>query len=63
MKMGIFSLTIELGNDAMQTLGDVRRALIDVATTLTDRQTSTQPDRGRIGDENGNTVGTWRYVP
>jgi hypothetical protein len=49
-----FTLSIELGNEAMQTGEDVARALREVAKKLDGGD-----DSGRIRDENGNTVGEW----
>jgi len=60
-----FKLTIELGNDAMQTFGDVAEALNDVAEKLNmmplEECGSADPyDRaGKIRGANGNTVGAW----
>jgi hypothetical protein len=49
-----FTLTIELGNDAMQSGEDVANALVEIAADLRVGQES-----GRIRDYNGNTVGSW----
>ena len=56
-----FTVTIDLGNDAMQTAHDVQSALRDVIRDI-DEADFSAPDRGRIGDINGNTVGTWRVA-
>ena len=56
-----FSLTITLGNDAMQTQEDVGEALEDVAKVLMENGPVMQADRGTVLDANGNTVGTWRF--
>lgn len=56
-----FKLEIELGNDAMQTPSDVRRALREIAATAR-FPVAGEEDEGRIGDENGNTVGRWEFV-
>jgi hypothetical protein len=50
-----FILTIELGNDAMQTEMDIANALREIASRIT----LTGKDGGVIRDENGNTVGSW----
>ncbi len=50
-----FTLTIILGNDAMQDKYDVARALEYLAGELGYR------DSGRVVDDNGNTVGTWSF--
>lgn len=52
-----FALTIELGNDTMQSGPDVAGALREVA----DRIEHDLEARGTIRDANGNTVG--RYGP
>jgi Flp pilus assembly protein TadG len=49
-----FKLSIELGNDAMQTAEDVANALQDIADEL-----ASGASDGHIRDDNGNTVGTW----
>lgn len=53
-----FTLTIELGNDAMQTGFDVTRVLVEVGYKL-DRHPLTKVDGGNILDANGNSVGQW----
>jgi hypothetical protein len=52
-----FTLTIELGNDAMRKRRHVASALRDVANAIGQGQA----DEGRIRDENGNTVGRWEF--
>lgn len=56
-----FVLTIELGNDAMQTSHDIGRALQNVAKRLLAYPVcDPQPDNAdRIRDDNGNRVGGW----
>lgn len=49
-----FTLTIRLGNAAMQTGDDVAAALAGVTDSLLAGVTS-----GTIRDLNGNTVGSW----
>ena len=49
-----FTLTIQLGNAAMQTSEDVAEALARVADSLLAGVQS-----GTIRDINGNTVGSW----
>lgn len=51
--MSTFTLTIELGNDAMQTLSDIRDA---IAESLTEPEID---DYGQIFNSNGNRVGEW----
>ena len=53
--MNTFTLTITLGNDAMQDKYDVARALESLAGELGYR------DSGSVVDDNGNTVGTWSF--
>ena len=57
-----FVLTIQLGNDAMQTGEDVARALRETATLIDYGGVFSIPDGGRIYDENGNTIGSWEVV-
>jgi len=56
-------LEIETGNDAMQTMGDIARALTEVARRMYDARLATAtPDHdvsGKIFDDNGNRVGKW----
>lgn len=53
-----FKLNIELGNAAMDTAGDVARALEAVAHKL--RHEDCIDCTGSIRDENGNRVGSWK---
>lgn len=53
-----FTLTIELGNDAMQDGRDVMKALAQVAAKIA-HNTMKLVDSGKIRDINGNTVGQW----
>lgn len=62
-----FTLTIELGNEAMKTGADLSQALRDVGQRLTvvlyrdvEISLATEVPLSRpIKDENGNTVGKW----
>lgn len=54
-----FTLTIELGNAAMQTPADVAAALVGVAYKQLAGTLWTDADSGPIRDKNGNTVGRW----
>lgn len=58
-----FTLTIELGNDAMRTPHDLNGALLKVRQKLMNAGNPyaplTQVDGGNIMDLNGNTVGEW----
>ena len=56
--MNKFTLTIELGNDAMQDGGDVARALLKLAQRL-EGNDFRRVDGGGIMDLNGNSVGKW----
>jgi hypothetical protein len=56
------TVTITMGNDAMQTGEDLADALRRVAKEVEDlRMTEAHAERlsGRIRDVNGNTVGGW----
>lgn len=53
----MFTLTINLGNDVMQTADDVSNALRKVAARLRGRDWSDWAEK--VQDENGNTVGEW----
>jgi hypothetical protein len=53
--MSRFKLTIQLGNEAMQTPFDVAHAL----EALSVRISNTTRDYGNVFDDNGNNVGTW----
>lgn len=56
-----FTLTIELGNDAMQTGRDVSDALKQVASKV--HSCLIEEDYGNsIRDENGNKVGEWGFM-
>ncbi len=52
-----FTVTIELGNDAMQEAAHAADALRDVAAALYAGQTD-----GPVRDENGNTVGRYHMT-
>lgn len=59
-----FSMTIELGNDAMQTHRHVAKALNELAERIKKAPFSKvgcEPaqNEGKIRDANGNTVGKW----
>lgn len=53
----MFTLTIETGNDAMQTREDVARALREVAEALDGGR-----EGGYVRDLNGNTVGSYELA-
>lgn len=56
-----FVLTINLGNDAMQTQRDISEALRALASRLVRNETRypVDGDGGSITDDNGNRVGAW----
>lgn len=56
-----FTLTIELGNDAMQDYGDLALAVQKLARKLNDMAEGAiqAGDDGKVFDLNGNNVGTW----
>lgn len=64
----VFDLSIDLGNDAMKTPRDVAGALLRVAQDLmekapqTDRKNALYDVFGKIKDENGNSVGKWKFL-
>jgi hypothetical protein len=60
-------LEVELGNEAMQTVGDVseavQRSFAFHARSVGGFVTPLVPgDRERVRDENGNTVGRWEVT-
>jgi hypothetical protein len=71
--MARFTLTIELGNDAMRTWRDIGNELEALAETLHERDevigggdaepVSVEDDIGAIRDVNGNRVGRWTVTP
>ncbi len=61
-----FTLTIELGNDAMQDSADIRSALAEVRRQLLEAKHWIHVSKGvfaadgaKILDANGNSVGQW----
>jgi hypothetical protein len=58
---GKFTLTIELGNDAMRSEAHVVKALQEVAKTIRQSPHTVKNEGGRIRDINGNTVGSWQF--
>jgi hypothetical protein len=57
-----FTLTIWMGNDAMQEGNDAMQEASDVATALrdvADKVEAHEATWGTIRDANGNTVGEW----
>lgn len=54
-----FSLTIELGNNAMQTGSDIADALRGVVSGIGCHDELTGCESARILDANGNSVGRW----
>lgn len=58
-----FTLTIKLGNDAMQTLDDVFCSFKKSIRGLADAQTPlAHGDSDSLRDANGNTVGQWKVT-
>ncbi len=53
-----FTLTIETGNDAMETAADIGRALQTLGRQFISGA-KVPDDGGKIMDANGNTVGKW----
>lgn len=59
----MFTLEIELGNETMQTRGDVAEALRRLAGKLVAEGRDAgfaEEDTGQIHDPNGNYVGDWK---
>lgn len=57
-----FTLTIELGNDKMRTRNHISDALKTVASQIDARPyKKMEGDEARIRDDNGNTVGEWKF--
>ena len=54
-----FTLTIEMGNDAMQTYADIAHATQRVFADFSRNHEAVEDNAGRIYDANGNKVGTW----
>jgi hypothetical protein len=54
----VFTLQIELGNDAMSTANDVANALYALAGRMAGDDSSLS-GAGSVRDDNGNTVGRW----
>jgi hypothetical protein len=52
--MAQFTLTIELGNDAMRTYADIAEATKRIFSDFAYRDELVQDDAGRIYDANGN---------
>jgi hypothetical protein len=53
-------LRIDLGNEAMQTLHDVIRAMVACGNNFVGADDPLEDgDRARVMDLNGNTVGSW----
>jgi hypothetical protein len=53
---GKFSLSIALGNAAMQDHDDIARVMDELSKTI---HNGFPRDSGKIRDDNGNTVGEW----
>ena len=57
-----FTLTIQIGNDQMQTREQVARALRRVSRRMVQLPDNVQETR-TIMDVNGNSVGQWEWIP
>jgi hypothetical protein len=57
-----FILKIDLGNDCMNSDGDIARALFDAAGLIRDDGILLNSSKKRILDVNGNTVGHYEVV-
>lgn len=61
--MKTLTITIETGNDAMRTEGQVGRALQTLGHKfVTGKAGLAEGDSGKIMDDNGNSVGTWEVT-
>jgi hypothetical protein len=60
--MSTFTLTIALGNDAMQTAEDVASALRATADYIEGTGGWGHIDAGSVRDLNGNPVGEWEVA-
>ena len=59
--MSQFVLSIKLGNEAMITGYDIAGALREIADKINDNEDMREfSGEKRIGDINGNKVGTWK---
>ena len=56
-----FILTIDLGNEAMQTSDDVVRAIQSTLRGISNRA-AYPGDWDGIRDVNGNKIGTWKFI-
>ena len=55
-----FTLTIEMGNEAMQTYADIAQATRRIFADFARREgEDVEEDAGRVYDLKGNKVGTW----
>lgn len=61
MISGKFTMSIELGNDAMQSPQELSEALEELATKIASIDPMETRAEGKILDDNGNEVGTWEY--
>jgi hypothetical protein len=59
-----FVLQIEIGNDAMQTWSEIRRAVHKAVDRFAGSGFDPETDElgNKILDDNGNTVGSWKVV-
>ena len=61
-----FILTVELGNDAMRTHGDVANAIVaslSRAAVRSGKHDMVKHEEGTVLDVNGNSVGHWDVEP
>jgi hypothetical protein len=54
-----FTMTIEMGNDAMQTYADIAQATQRIFADFARQHDEVEDNAGRIYDANGNKVGQW----
>jgi len=56
-----FTLTIELGNEAMRTRGHLAAKLKEVAKDVLSSPATVKNEGRKLRDINGNTVGEWKF--
>ena len=54
-----FTMTIEMGNDSMQTYADIAQATARIFSDFSRQHEEVEDNAGRIYDANGNKVGHW----
>ena len=60
--MSHFKLSIELGNDAMESPAHVAEALRELAVVIDRLDPHGSSAKGKVYDDNGNLVGKWDFT-